>query len=290
MIPNERIVAFSAAGRHGYGVLRETGIVDVSRRLASTLPTLRSVVEAGAWDEVLKAADEADVDHPIGDFTFEPPIPEHARVICVGVNYPDRSEEYHDGSPPPAFPSLFFRFASSFVGHDEPLVRPTVSEQLDYEGEIVLVLGKGGRHIAEADALDHIGAITLCNEGSVRDWMRHAKFNVTQGKNFDRSGAIGPWLIPYRDERQIGDIRLITRVNGEVRQDDRTARMIFGFRYILHYISTFLTLQPGDVIVTGTPTGAGARLDPPVWLRPGDLVEIEADGIGILRNGITSET
>ena len=185
--------------------------------------------------------------------------------------------------------SLFDRFARSFTGHDRPLIRPPESHQLDYEGEVTIVIGKGGRRIAEADALHHIAALTLCNEGTLRDWVRHAKFNVTQGKNFDRSGSIGPWLVPFTDEAQLADIRLTTRVNGAVRQDDRTSRMIFSFRKIIAYISTFTTLVPGDVIVCGTPTGAGARFDPPIWLKPGDVVEVEADGIGTLRNTIADE-
>ncbi len=151
------------------------------------------------------------------------------------------------------------------------------------------MIGKPGRHISEAAALDHIAALTLCNEGSVRDWLRHAKFNVTQGKNFDASGSLGPWLVPYESEAQIADIRLTTRVNGELRQDDRTSRLIFPFRYLISYISTFTTLVPGDVIVTGTPTGAGARFDPPRYLKPGDIVEVEAEGIGLLRNGVIDE-
>ena len=157
------------------------------------------------------------------------------------------------------------------------------------EGELVLVIGKAGRHIKESDALDHIAAVTLCNEGTIRDWVRHAKFNVTQGKNFDSTGSLGPWLVPYASESQIADIRLTTRVNGETRQDDRTGRLIFGFRYLINYLSTFTTLVPGDVIVTGTPTGAGARFDPPRYLNPGDVIEVEADGVGVLKNGVIDE-
>ena len=129
----------------------------------------------------------------------------------------------------------------------------------------------------------------MCNEGSVRDWLRHAKFNVTQGKNFDSSGSLGPWLVPYRQEEQIADIELTTKVNGEIRQQDRTSRLMFDFRFLLNYISTFTTLMPGDVIVTGTPTGAGARFDPPKWLVPGDVVEVSADGIGTLINTVADE-
>src|ERR1700740_1112348 len=149
-----------------------------------------------------------------------------------------------------------------------------------------MVMGKACRHISERTALDHIAAVTLCNEGTIRDWLRHAKFNVTQGKNFDSTGSLGPWLIPYVAEAQIADIRLTTRVNGEIRQDDRTSRRIFSFRYLINDTSTFPTLVPGDIIVTGTPTGAGARFDPPRYLKPGDVIEVEAEGIGTLRNGV----
>jgi 2-keto-4-pentenoate hydratase/2-oxohepta-3-ene-1,7-dioic acid hydratase in catechol pathway len=217
-------------------------------------------------------------------------IPAPEKIICIGVNYPDRNAEYKDGQDAPKYPSMFMRTPRSFVGHGTPLVRPRVSQQLDYEGELVLVIGKAGRHIPEASALDHIAALTLCNEGTIRDWVRHAKFNVTQGKNFDSTGSLGPWIVPYTDEAQIADVRLTTKVNGELRQDDRTSRLMFGFRYLINYISTFTTLMPGDVIVTGTPTGAGARFDPPRYLKPGDVIEVEAEGVGLLRNGVVDET
>jgi len=181
--------------------------------------------------------------------------------------------------------SLFIRFPRSFVGHETPLTRPPETPQLDYEGEIAIVIGKGGRRIPQQDALSHIAAVTLCNEGTLRDWVRHAKFNVTQGKNWDGSGAMGPWLVPFTDEKQILDVALQTRVNDETRQEDRTGRMLFP----VARLSTFTTLVPGDIIITGTPTGAGARLDPPVWLVPGDVIEVEAEGIGTLRNGVVDE-
>jgi 2-keto-4-pentenoate hydratase/2-oxohepta-3-ene-1,7-dioic acid hydratase in catechol pathway len=229
------------------------------------------------------------VTHPHGSFTYEIPVPDPEKIICVGVNFPDRNAEYKDGQEAPPNMSLFIRFPRSFVGHGVPLTRPPETPQLDYEGEIAIVIGKGGRRIPEADALSHIAGLTLCNEGTLRDWVRHAKFNVTQGKNWDGSGAMGPWLVPFSDPAQIIDIHLQTRVNGETRQDDRTGRMLFPVARQIAYISTFTTLVPGDIIVTGTPTGAGARSDPPVWLKPGDTIEIEADGIGTLRNGVVDE-
>lgn len=285
-----RFLSFSTStGRQGFGLVVEGGIVDLSMRYAGRYPTLREVIADDALATLADrhAGDKADM--ALTEVSFEIPIPAPEKLICVGVNFPDRNEEYKDGQAAPANPSLFIRFPRSFTGHDQPLIRPPESPQLDYEGEIVVVIGKGGRRIAEQDALDHIAALTLCNEGTIRDWVRHAKFNVTQGKNFDRTGSIGPWLVPFVDESQIADIKLETRVNGEVRQSDRTSRMIFSFRKIINYISTFTTLVPGDVIVCGTPTGAGARFDPPIWLKPGDVVEVEADGLGILRNTIADE-
>ncbi|WP_454286183.1 fumarylacetoacetate hydrolase family protein [Rhizobium arsenicireducens] len=284
-----KLASFTIDGRAAYGAIKDDGVIDLSARFGARWPTLRQVIEAGALGELVSTAKDLKPDHPVSAITYEIPIPHPEKIICVGVNFPDRNAEYKDGQEAPPNPSLFIRFPRSFTGHDRPLIRPPESEQLDYEGEIVIVIGRGGRRIAEADALSHIAALSLCNEGTIRDWVRHAKFNVTQGKNFDRSGSIGPWLVPFTDESQIADIRLETRVNGEVRQSDRTSRMIFSFRKIIAYVSTFTTLVPGDIIVTGTPTGAGARFDPPIWLKPGDVIEVEADGIGILRNTVKDE-
>jgi 2-keto-4-pentenoate hydratase/2-oxohepta-3-ene-1,7-dioic acid hydratase in catechol pathway len=284
-----RIATFSAGGSAKYGAVTDRGIVDLSARSGKEFPTLREVIEAGALRKLAEDAGRHPVDYALDVVTWLPPIPAPEKIICIGVNYPDRNAEYKDGSDAPKYPSMFFRTPRSFVGHGAPLVRPKASAQLDYEGELVLVIGKAGRHIPEKAALDYIAAITLCNEGTIRDWVRHAKFNVTQGKNFDSTGSLGPWLVPYTDESEIADVRLTTRVNGETRQDDRTSRLIFGFRYLIKYISTFTTLVPGDVIVTGTPTGAGARFDPPRYLKPGDVIEVESETVGVLRNGVIDE-
>lgn len=217
-----------------------------------------------------------------------PPFP-LGKVLCVGVNYPERNAEYKDGSDVPKYPSLFVRFPSSLVGHGQPIIRPPESLQFDYEGEIVLVVGKRGRRIAEAEAADHIFGLTLMNEGSVRDWLRHGKFNVTQGKNFDRSGALGPVIVPRADVGALDQLAIETRVNGEVRQAGHTGTLMFPFARILSYVSTFTTLGPGDIIATGTPPGAGARFDPPKWLVPGDLVEVHCPAIGTLSNRVADE-
>lgn len=283
-----RMASFTAEGKSRFGVVTDKGVIDVSAR-ENRWRGLKEVVEAGALVSLIETYAGLAPDYALEDIAYDIPVLNPEKLICVGVNFPDRNEEYKDGQTAPSNPSLFVRFPRSFVGHEVPLVRPPESQQLDYEGEIVIVIGRSGRRITQAQALDHVAALSLCNEGTIRDWVRHAKFNVTQGKNFDASGSIGPWLVPFRDESQIADIALTTRVNGEVRQQDRTSRMIFSFRKIISYISTFTTLVPGDVIVTGTPTGAGARFEPPRWLVPGDLVEVEAEGIGLLRNRIVDE-
>ncbi len=284
----DRIASYRINGAIEYGVVRDDGVVSLNADFPQW-PDLQAVVEADALQMLIDAASEREISHALEDIQFEIPIARPEKILCVGVNFPDRNAEYKDGQDAPPHMSLFVRFPRSFVGHNVPLTRPQASDQLDYEGEIVVVIGKGGRHIKAEDAFEHIAALSICNEGTLRDWVRHAKFNVTQGKNFDGSGSIGPWLVPFTDPSQLLDVRLTTTVNGELRQDDRTSRMLFPHAEQIAYISTFTTLMPGDVIVTGTPTGAGARLDPPQFLKPGDVVEVEVEGIGKLVNGVVDE-
>ncbi|WP_372602763.1 fumarylacetoacetate hydrolase family protein [Actibacterium sp.] len=284
-----RIAAFHANGADRYGVVTEDGIIDLTPEFGNRFKGLQEVIEAGALDQVMAAAQGRAPTYREQDVTYLIPIARPEKLICIGVNFPDRNAEYKDGQAQPTKPSMFIRFPRSFTGHNGNLVRPPESEQLDYEGEVAIVIGKTGRRIPREKAYEHIAALTLCNEGTIRDWVRHAKFNVTQGKNWDSTGSLGPWLVPFKSADQLDDVELTTRVNGEVRQNDRTSNMMFDFRFIINYVSTFCTLVPGDVIVCGTPTGAGARFDPPIWLKPGDVVEVEATGIGILRNGIVDE-
>jgi 2-keto-4-pentenoate hydratase/2-oxohepta-3-ene-1,7-dioic acid hydratase in catechol pathway len=218
--------------------------------------------------------------------TYAPLLPDPEKIICVGVNYHNRNEEYRDGSEAPKYPSLFLRAPTSFTGHEAPLVRPHESDQLDYEGELAIIIGKGGRRIERNEAHEHIAGLTLLNEGTLRDWVRHAKFNVTQGKNFDKSGSIGPWMVTADEFDSFDEIPIQTKVNGELRQDDKTANLIFPFDQLIAYISSFTTLKAGDVISTGTPPGAGARFDPPLYLKPGDVIEVSSMAIGTLRNGV----
>jgi 2-keto-4-pentenoate hydratase/2-oxohepta-3-ene-1,7-dioic acid hydratase in catechol pathway len=282
-----RLVSFCRPdGSPSWGTIVDGGAVDLGRR--GPYATMLDALHAGAIEHVAAEADSA-ADYPLDAIEFLPPMMGPEKIICVGVNYADRNAEYRDGSGAPKYPSLFVRFLGSFVGHKHPIVRPRASEQFDYEGEIVLVIGREGRHVPRVQAHNLIAGLTLANEGSVRDWLRHGKFNVTQGKNFDRSGSLGPWFVPASELDLSQPLRLITRVNGEVRQDDTTANMIFDFAFLIEYITTFTTLKPGDLILTGTPTGAGARFDPPRWLEPGDVVEVEVSGIGKLENPVIDE-
>lgn len=283
-----RFATYTTGGKTWYGAVTDSGMIALSPDFPQW-PSLREVIEAGALLDLAMAARDRPVTHENGTFQYTIPIPAPEKIICVGVNFPARNAEYKDGQDAPPNPSLFIRFARSFTGHEQPLIRPPETPQLDYEGEIAIVIGKGGRRIAQGDAYDHVAAITMCNEGTLRDWVRHAKFNVTQGKNWDRSGAIGPWLVPFTSPAQLDDVRLTTRVNGQLRQEDRTSRMLFPIAFQIAYISTFTTLVPGDIIITGTPTGAGARLEPPQFLKPGDVIEVEGEGIAVLRNTVEDE-
>ncbi len=284
-----RLVSFSRRGHPGFGVLHGDGVIEIGARLRR-YRTLLDVLRAGALGEVEALLKCARPDFPLAEVALLPPIVGPEKILCVGVNYANRNEEYKDGSAQPKYPSIFPRTPGSFVGHDLPLIRPPESEQLDYEGEIVLVIGKECRRLKSNQAEDCIAGYTLCNEGTIRDWVRHSKFNVTPGKNFDRSGSIGPWMKTADEIEFNKPLRLITTVNGEVRQDDTTANLTFDFGFLLEYITTFTTLKPGDMIVTGTPTGAGARFDPPKYLVEGDVIEVSVPAIGTLRNGVANET
>jgi 2-keto-4-pentenoate hydratase/2-oxohepta-3-ene-1,7-dioic acid hydratase in catechol pathway len=283
-----RLASFKANGRASYGAVTGTGIIDLGRKL-SKYPTLLDLLRAQAMSEA-RAAAQGLPDHQVKDVEMLPPISAPDKNICVGINYPERSAEYKDSREAPKYPNLFCRFPTSLVGTGQPIVRPKVSDKFDYEGEVVLVIGKEGRHVPRASALSWIGGFTLGNEGSVRDWLRHGTLNVTQGKNFDRSGSVGPWIVTT-DELDPGKpLHLTTRVNGELRQQDSTDRLTWGFAWLINYISTFATLKPGDLIWTGTPTGAGVHRNPSVWLKPGDVVEVEVPEIGVLRNPVVDET
>ena len=283
-----RLLTYCHQGEVRFGAAIGSEVVDLSGRMPRCT-SLKSLLAVGALAEAQDIVNGADADCALSDIRWLPPVPDAEKIICIGVNYGDRNAEYGDAVPAPAYPSVFMRSRESLTGHLEPLVRPPESTQLDYEGEIALVIGREGRRIPESSAREHIAGLTLVNEGSIRDWLRHSRFNVTPGKNFERSGAAGPWLVTKGALPNFDDLHLTTKVNGELRQDDHTGNLFFSFERLVSYLSTFMRLKPGDLIATGTPTGAGARLDPPQYLVPGDMVEVEVPEIGLLRNGVCDE-
>ena len=287
-----KLASFKARGRESFGVVigegANEGVVDLRSRLALRFTSVLELLRLGALDEARRAAQGVRADFRLNELEFLPPITAPEKILCVGVNYANRNADYGDAEAP-LYPSLFYRAPGSLVGHRQPIVLPRESEQLDYEGEIALVIGRGGRRIARDAALGHVAGATICNEGSVRDWMRHGKFNVTQGKNWDASGSIGPWLVTSDEIDLAAPLSITTKINGEVTQADTTASMIKSFADIIVYVSTFMTLKPGDIIVTGTPVKLGPRRDPPVWLKPGDVIEIEVPQIGVLRNEVVAD-
>ena len=285
---NMRLLSYSHDGRAGFGAAVGGGVIDLGRHLDG-VHDLGDLLRQEGLGDAREIVERAAPDIPLSDVTYERTIPWPGKVFCIGVNYGGRNAEYRDGDDPPDRPSVFVRFPGSLTGHEQDLVRPPESRQLDYEGEIVAVIGRGGRRIPRARARDHIAGLTLGNEGTIRDWVRHAKFNVTQGKNWESSGALGPWLVTLDEIGDFDDLHLTTHVNGELRQDDTPATMAFPIDYQIEYLSTFCTLDPGDVIFTGTPTGAGARFEPPRFLEPGDVVEVAVPELGTLRNGVRDE-
>lgn len=271
-----------------YGAVIEGRVVDLGARYPE-LPDLREAIRRNRLAQLGACAMASAGGDDIAAIEFLPTIPNPEKIICIGVNYANRNAEYRDGSAAPRYPSVFMRARESLVGHGQPILDPPESGQLDYEGEIAIIIGKAGRRIPQSQAREHIAGLTIMNEGSVRDFLRHAKFNVTQGKNFVNSGALGPWMITADELDCLGELQIITRVNGEERQNDVTSNLLFPFSYLISYLSTFYQLRPGDIIATGTPNGAGARLDPPRYLKEGDVVEVEAPGIGVLRNHVKTE-
>jgi len=296
-----RLLSFAVGDYASFGALRGDGgategggvsegdIVDLGRLLGEQYPTLGSVLRAGELHRAMSLGASSKATIALEEIRYLPTVPDPEKIICIGINYGNRNEEYKDGEQAPRYPSVFMRTPGSLVGHLEPILNPRESDQLDYEGEIVLVIGKAGRRIAAADAWQHVAGLSLMNEGSVRDWLRHSKFNVTPGKNFERSGSLGPWLVTADELAADAKLHLTTHVNGELRQDDTTANLIFPFARLIEYLSSFMRLTPGDLIATGTPTGAGARFTPPKYLRGGDLVEVTVPEIGTLRNTVVDE-
>lgn len=285
-----RLASYNVRGRTSFGVVEGDGVIDLRLRMSARYTTLMDVLRAGALAEIKPLAQGVRADFPLSEVELLPPVLTPEKILCIGINY-NRDSEYKDQNPnaQSGYCSMFFRTPGSLVGHGQPLLLPPESEQLDYEGEVALIIGKEGRRIPKEQAHSYIAGMTLCNEGCLRDWMRHGKFNVTQGKNFDASGSLGPWMVTTDELDPKTNMHLTTTVNGELRQDTTTSLMMLSFADLIAYISKFTTLKPGDVISTGTPVGTGMGFDPPKWLKAGDVVEITVPQIGTLRNAVVAE-
>ncbi|OPG72756.1 5-carboxymethyl-2-hydroxymuconate isomerase [Pseudomonas ogarae] len=281
-----KLASFIVQGRSSYGVVEGDQIID----LESLKPTLGSDLKQAIGHNRLNEMSAARLASlpriPLAEVTFLPVIPNPGKVLCIGINYATHVRE--TGREMPTYPMIFTRFADSQTAHLQPIVRPTASHKLDFEGELAVVIGKAARHVKHADALDYVAGYACYNDGSVRDWQKHT-IQFVPGKNFPNTGGFGPWLVTGDEIGDPQDLELTTRLNGEVMQHTRTSDMIFDVRQLIEYCSTFTELAPGDVIVTGTTGGVGAFREPPVWMKPGDEVEIEIARIGTLRNSIVDE-
>ena len=268
-----------------WGMVETAGVRLAPPPLRKRYPDLRSVLAAGALPEIPGSLGPATL-HGQSSLHFAPLIPNAARILCVGINYREHIREM--GWESPEFPTLFTRFPDSLVGHGEPIVRPRVSSQFDYEGELAIVIGKPARYVRAAEALDYVAGYTCFLDGSVRDWQRHTT-QFIPGKNFPATGGCGPWLVTTDEVPDPARLQLVTRVNGEVLQSAPVSDLCFDVPRIIEYCSGFCLLNPGDVIATGTPSGVGAARKPPRWLEPGDVVEVEISGIGILQHHVADE-
>ena len=280
-----KLLSFIADGRASFGAIRDNGIVDLATRM-SGCSSLRQLLETNRVAEAAALIAANVPEHAVDKIAFAPVILDPGKIICVGLNYRDHVAE--TGRTVTEKPALFARFACSQVGHMQPIVRPKVSDNFDYEGELALVIGKEGRHIPADRALDHVAGYACYNEGSIRDWQRHTS-QFLSGKTFANSGSFGPWLVTADEIPDPSKLTLQTRLNGTVVQNTTTDLLITAIPELIAYISAICPLVPGDVIVTGTPGGVGLKRTPPLWMKPGDTVEVEISGIGVLQNSVIAE-
>ncbi len=281
-----KLASFQHNNAACYGVVDGEGIVDLSRRIGARYPDIRTLLRHEGLDDARKAAAGQKPDLKLADVTMLPTIPNPGKIFCIGLNYEDhRRETKREKTEAPA---VFVRFPESQVGHGQPILRPRESTKLDFEGEIAVIIGKRGRRISEKDSWGHIAGYSCYNDGSVRDWQ-WATTQWTAGKNFAATGGFGPWMVTSDEIPAETELTLITRLNGVEMQNTTTALLVHSIPSLIAHLSTWVPLEPGDVIVSGTPGGVGARREPPVWMNPGDVVEIEVSQVGILRNTIADD-
>jgi 2-keto-4-pentenoate hydratase/2-oxohepta-3-ene-1,7-dioic acid hydratase in catechol pathway len=278
-----KLASYQTAQGASYGIVTAKGIVDLKRYLGNQYPDLKSLITGNAFSQAVQYAGAAP-DYQASDVTWLPVIPNPDKIVCVGLNYQEHVVE--TGRDNTEQPAIFLRLPESQIGHKQPIVRPRESKNLDFEAEIAVIIGTPGRRISQQNAYKHVAGYSCYNDGSVRDWQRHT-IQWTAGKNFPQTGGFGPWMVTADEIPPGTTMTLSCRLNGERMQHASTEQMIFKIPKIIEYVSTWTTLVPGDVLVTGTPGGVGARRNPPIWMKPGDKVEIEIDKVGVLENSIT---
>ncbi|MGE0747957.1 MAG: fumarylacetoacetate hydrolase family protein [Rhodospirillales bacterium] len=282
-----KLASYRKGGRDSYGAVVGDGIVDLGGRLGGKYPTLKDAIAGDALAEMQKAATGTEPDVRLSEVELRLPITAPDKVFCIGRNYP-AYHEVQETPQRPKWPSVFPRYTSSFAACNEAIVKPRVSDQLDWEGELALVMGKRSRHVAEGSWRDAVFGYTILNEGSVRDWQSKGTQNCP-GKNFYHAGSIGPWLVTADEIADPLNLPITTRVNGKVMQDGNSGSMLFKIPFLISHISTFTWFEPGDIIATGSPGGSGIEHDPQVWLKAGDTLEVEIGGIGVLKNPVVAE-
>ena len=281
-----KLISFLLHHHAQYGIVQGDKVLNLSPLLGAQAPDLKTLIAKNLLGEAAQALEQHQPDLHYADLHLLPVIPNPNKIICIGLNYAEHVRE--TGRELTESPALFVRMPESQVGHGQDIVRPPESHRLDFEGEIAIVIGQGGRRISEADAWKHIIGYACYNDGSIRDWQVSTT-QWTAGKNFWHTGGFGPWMVTADEIQPNQKMRLVTRLNGQEMQHATTDMMIHSIPRQIAYISTFLPLEPGDVIVTGTPGGVGNKRNPQVFMQPGDVVEIEVDAIGILRNTIRDE-
>ena len=285
VVSRMKLASFRIQDKPTWGIGDGASLRDIGAILGDTVPDLKACIAQGAFEAVRQASGAAPV-YGMDHVHWLPVIPNPEKIFCVGHNYETHRKE--TGRAVVEHPTIFARFANTQTGHRADMIRPRVSTSLDYEGELAVIIGKPGRYISRERAFDHIAGFACYNDGSVRDWQHHTH-QFTPGKNFPRTGSFGPWMVTADEFTNLESRRIMTRLNGETVQEARLGDMIFDIPALVDYCSSFNPLAPGDVIVTGTPGGVGVKRTPPLWLKPGDVVEVEIDGIGVLQNGITDE-
>ena len=279
-----KFLSFRAGNVARYGMVDGKNVIDLTARLKYS--DLKALVAADASAEAARQAKGAAADFTLDQIMFDPVIPNPDKIVCIGLNYHEHLSE--TGMAKHDYPTIFIRWADTQVGHLQPLIRPRQSETFDYEAELAVVIGKGGRHIAQSNAMKHVAGYSCYNEVSVRDHQRHAS-QWTPGKNFPGTGAFGPFMVTPEEVGQLAGKKIQTRVNGKTMQSSTLDMMIFGVPKLIEYISSFTPLSAGDVIVSGTPGGVAWVRTPPPWMKPGDIAEVEIDGVGLLKNPIVDE-